>query len=69
MQALVDDRYVLRDIVVGWPGSVHDSRVFSNSELYTLGCSGQLFPSDLKEPVLGIEIHPVITGDPAFILC
>jgi len=68
MQALVDDRYLFRDIVVGWPGSVHDARVFSNSELYTLGCSGQLFPPDLKESIVGREIHPVILGDPAYLL-
>ena len=48
MQALVDDRYLFRDIVVGWPGSVHNARVFANSELYSLGCSGQLFPPDLR---------------------
>ena len=66
MQALVDDRYLFRDIVVGWPGSVHDARAFSNSELYTLGCSGQLFPPDLKESILGREIQPVILGDPAY---
>ena len=48
MEALVDDRYLFRDIVVGWLGSVHDARIFSNSELYTLGCSGQLFPPDLR---------------------
>ena len=34
MQALVDDKYLFRDIVVGWPGSVHNARVFSNAELY-----------------------------------
>ena len=30
MQALVDSNYIFRDIVVGWPGSVHDAWVFSN---------------------------------------
>ena len=48
MEALVDDRYLFGGIVVGWPGSVHNARIFSNSELYTLGCSGQLFPPDLR---------------------
>ena len=27
MQAVVDCYYLFRDIVVGWPGSVHDARV------------------------------------------
>ena len=43
MQALVNSNYLFRDIVVGWPGSVHDARVFSNSQLFALGCSGRLF--------------------------
>ena len=66
MQALVDSNYLFRDIVVGWPGSVHDARVFSNSQLYALGCSGRLFPPDVKEEILGKEIHPVILADPAY---
>ena len=28
MQALVDARYIYRDAIIGWPGSVHDARVF-----------------------------------------
>ena len=66
MQALVDDKYLFRDVVVGWQGRVHDARVFSNSELYTLGCSGQLFPTDLKAVIIGKQIHPMILGDPAY---
>ena len=66
MQAIVDSSYLFRNIVVGWPGSVHDARVFSNSQLYALGCSGRLFPPDVKEEILGQEIHPVILGDPAY---
>ena len=27
MQAVVDARYLFRDVVIGWPGSVHDARV------------------------------------------
>ena len=65
-QALVDSNYLFRDIVVRWPGSVHDARVFSNSQLYGLGCSGRLFSPNVKEEISGQEIHPVILAYPAF---
>jgi len=35
MQAVCDQRKLIRHLVVGWPGSVHDSRVFQNCPLYT----------------------------------
>ena len=65
MPAWVDSRYLFRDIVVGWPGSVHDARVLSNSEMYKLGNDGALFP-DIKETILGQDIHPCILGNPAY---
>ena len=65
MQAVVDGHYMFRDIVVGWPGTMHDVRVFSNSQFYNLGCSGQLFPENVQKTILGRQIHPVILGDPA----
>ena len=66
MQALADSNYLFRDIFVGWPGSVCDARVLSNSKLYALGCRGRLFPPDMKEEIMGKEIHPVILPVPAY---
>ena len=66
MQALADSNYLFHDIFVGWPGSVHDARVFSNSQLYALGYSGRLFPPEMKEDILGKKIHPVILAVPAY---
>lgn len=39
MKVFVDDKYLFRDIVVGWLGSVYDVRLFLNFELYIFGCS------------------------------
>ena len=66
MQAVVDSRYMFRDIVVGWPGSVHDARVLSNSKLYDLGIKEELFDSNIKQTILGCHIRPLILGDPVY---
>ena len=55
MQAVVYARYLFRDVVIGWPGSVHDARVLSNSELYNQGLQGKLFDPNIKETSLGVE--------------
>ena len=34
MQAVVDHRGIFTDISIGWPGRVHDARVFANSDLF-----------------------------------
>ena len=38
--ALVDHRYSFMDIYIGWPGSVHDARVPTNSYLFAKGEEG-----------------------------
>ena len=53
-----ESRYSFGDIVDGWPGSVHDARVLSNSEIYNLGNDGALFP-DIKETILGQDIQHI----------
>ena len=44
LQGLVDGCRCLTDLCVGWPGSVHDARMFGNLALYRRGEAGNLFP-------------------------
>ena len=66
MQAVVDCNYIFRDVVIGWPGSVHDARVLSNSTIFEKGNENCLFPADLSEEICGEDVSPVIVGDPAY---
>lgn len=61
MQAVCDSNRKIRDIFIGYPGSVHDSRVFRNSPLcqrleekcgqyYLLGDSGYPLKNNLMTP-------------------
>ena len=65
MQGLVDHKGRFMDIYIGWPGRVHDARVFANSGLFTKGQNGTLFP-DWKKALCGIDVPVVILGDPAY---
>jgi len=56
MQAVVDFRGLFLDTYIGWPGKVHDARVFSNSSVYRKGREGTLLP-DWKRRINGVEVH------------
>ena len=45
MQAVVDYGGKFLDIYIGWPGKVHDARVFANSSLYDMAQHGTLLPN------------------------
>ena len=66
MQAVVDSNYIFTDVVIGWPGSVHDARVLSNSLIYQRGNNDQLFPEILTKQIQGKDVSPFLTGDPAY---
>ncbi|XP_062510047.1 putative nuclease HARBI1 [Corticium candelabrum] len=48
LQAVCDNRMLFTDCFVGWPGSVHDSRVYRNSPLFQAAESrySNIFPMD-----------------------
>lgn len=66
MQAVVDCKYLCRDVVVGWLGSVHDTRIFSNSGLNKKGDEKTLFDNDVSESIQGCDIQPLLLGDPVY---
>ena len=66
MQAVTDCNYLFRDVVIGWPGSVHDARVLSNSAIFKNGNEKHLFPAGLVKEIGGVEIAPFLVGDPAY---
>ena len=66
MQAVVDCNYRFRDLVIGWPGSVHDARVLSNSLLYKKGMENKLFPGIQAKQIHDQDIFPFLIGDPAY---
>jgi hypothetical protein len=60
MHALVDCNYLFRDVVIGWPGSVHDAKMFSNSTIFVKGNENCLFPDGLTKEICGEDVRPVI---------
>lgn len=65
MQAMVSSNYTFMDVYVGWPGSVHDARVLTNSKLFREAEAGTLLP-EIKKSIRGIDVPLLILGDPAY---
>ena len=70
VQVVGGPNYEIQDIVIRWPGSAHDSRIFDNSSLkikmeegllkgYLLGDAGYM-----QTPILFTPLHnPLIPGE------
>ncbi|XP_029210229.2 putative nuclease HARBI1 [Acropora millepora] len=67
LQGLVDANYLFLDVCVGWPGKVHDARLFKNSSLYTSLCGGVFTLDDsVYDTINGVRVPPIILGDSAY---
>ena len=66
VQALCDYRGVFLDVEIMWPGSVHDARVYANSQLNKHFVEKTL-PMTYRSLLPGTDrIPPLILGDPAY---
>ncbi|XP_013409304.1 protein ANTAGONIST OF LIKE HETEROCHROMATIN PROTEIN 1 [Lingula anatina] len=67
-QVVCDHETRVLDVVVGWPGSVHDARVLANSNVYRKAEEGRLFPMDDQHVrnIEGIDVPLFILGDSAY---
>ena len=64
LEALVDCEYRFLDVYVGWPGSVHDTRVLANSTLYR-NCESSMLPH-WPRTIGNTTVPLLILGDPAY---
>ena len=66
IQAVADHRYCFTDVLIKWPGSVHDARIFSNSSLNQQFRDGAI-PS-FEKVIVQVEppVPICLLGDPAY---
>ena len=65
LQGVVDANYLFRDIHVGWPGSVHDARVFVNSSLYQKANNKEILQGHVLD-INGCLVSPFMVGDSGY---
>ena len=66
LQGVVDANYCFTDIYVGWPGSVHDARVFAHSPIYKQITEQELLPGNRTMLMNSIEVPLYLIGDSAY---
>ena len=65
MQAVVEENLILLDTSIGYPGSVHDTRLLRNTDLFRKAENGDI----LRELVVSIDgnhIRPLLLGYGAY---
>ena len=65
LQGKVNHLGIFTDVYVGWPGRVHNARVFTSSTIYQKCHEGILLP-DWAVNYNSVNIPLVLLGDPAY---
>uniref|UniRef100_A0A3B3BNY6 DDE Tnp4 domain-containing protein n=1 Tax=Oryzias melastigma TaxID=30732 RepID=A0A3B3BNY6_ORYME len=66
LQAVVDDRLMIRDISVGSPGSAHDAAVLATSSLFSVVLFHSCFHPKASMDIEGVQVPLLLAGDPAY---
>ena len=65
LQAIVDSKMRFIDAFAGFPGSVHDARVYGRSKHCELVASGQRLNGPMKQ-IYGVDIPEMVIGDAGY---
>ena len=66
VQAICNEKGLFTDVDFSWPGSVHDARVFANSDV-NRKFQEKLLPAVYRELIPGrFPVPPILLGDPAY---
>ena len=65
LQGIADADYCFMDVCIGWPGSVHDARVFVHSPIYSRITEKDLLPNKLMS-VNGVNVPLYLIGDSVY---
>ena len=66
IQAVVDHRYLIKDVCIGWPGSVHDATIFVNSQSYNKITQEDTLKEAASRTILNADIPVHLIGDIAY---
>lgn len=64
LQGVTDSECKFLDVSVGYPGSVHDARIFRRSELYRRIIAGDIMEG--KVLINNVNVWPYLVGDTAY---
>ncbi len=65
IQAVVGKNLTFMDTAIGYPGSMHDARVFRSSDIFQKAQKGEILTEPLTT-VNGVQIRPLLLGDGAY---